>query len=153
MRILALLTLVSATSAFAASDADREKAFKADIAPILEKSCAGCHGKDPAKKPKGGFNIMTLEDLVEYQLPLIRQTSVREGSVDFHSGIKALMRQDPDIIFVGEVRDGVLQRAHGVRVQVSQERGVVRPRVELIELHNEHARYIAHLAAYARARA
>lgn len=50
-------------------------------------------------------NIMTLEDPVEYQLPLIRQTSVREGSVDFSSGIKSLMRQDPDIIFVGEVRD------------------------------------------------
>jgi len=50
-------------------------------------------------------NIMTLEDPVEYQLPLIRQTNVREGSVDFHHGIKSLMRQDPDIIFVGEVRD------------------------------------------------
>jgi len=50
-------------------------------------------------------NIMTLEDPVEYQLPLIRQTSVREGSVDFQSGIKSLMRQDPDIIFIGEVRD------------------------------------------------
>lgn len=50
-------------------------------------------------------NIMTLEDPVEYQLPLIRQTSVREGSVDFSTGIKSLMRQDPDIIFVGEVRD------------------------------------------------
>lgn len=50
-------------------------------------------------------NIMTLEDPVEYQLPMIRQTSVREGSIDFLSGIKSLMRQDPDIIFVGEVRD------------------------------------------------
>ncbi|MGB1539424.1 MAG: GspE/PulE family protein, partial [Rickettsiales bacterium] len=50
-------------------------------------------------------NIMTLEDPVEYQLPLIRQTNIREGSVDFHSGITSLMRQDPDIIFVGEVRD------------------------------------------------
>lgn len=50
-------------------------------------------------------NIMTLEDPVEYQLPMIRQTSVREGSIDFQSGIKSLMRQDPDIIFVGEVRD------------------------------------------------
>jgi general secretion pathway protein E/type IV pilus assembly protein PilB len=50
-------------------------------------------------------NIMTLEDPVEYQLPLIRQTSVREGSIDFLHGIKSLMRQDPDIIFVGEVRD------------------------------------------------
>ncbi len=50
-------------------------------------------------------NIMTLEDPVEYQLPLIRQTNVREGVIDFQSGIKSLMRQDPDIIFVGEVRD------------------------------------------------
>src|SRR5262249_52164778 len=50
-------------------------------------------------------NIMTLEDPVEYQLPLIRQTSVREGSIDFLHGIKSLMRQDPDIIFIGEVRD------------------------------------------------
>lgn len=50
-------------------------------------------------------NIMTLEDPVEYQLPLIRQTNVREGTIDFLSGIKSLMRQDPDIIFVGEVRD------------------------------------------------
>ncbi|NBO19418.1 MAG: type II/IV secretion system protein, partial [Proteobacteria bacterium] len=51
-------------------------------------------------------NIMTLEDPVEYQLPLIRQSNVREGTgLDFVNGIKSLMRQDPDIIFVGEVRD------------------------------------------------
>src|SRR5271169_6593456 len=51
-------------------------------------------------------NIMTLEDPVEYQLPLIRQSNVREGSgLDWLSGIKSLMRQDPDIIFVGEIRD------------------------------------------------
>ena len=50
-------------------------------------------------------NIMTLEDPVEYQLPLIRQSNVREGTLDFTTGIKSLMRQDPDIIFVGEVRD------------------------------------------------
>ena len=65
MRILALLTLVSATSAFAASDADREKAFKADIAPILEKSCIGCHGKDKTKKPKGGFDATSLASVVK----------------------------------------------------------------------------------------
>jgi type IV pilus assembly protein PilB len=51
-------------------------------------------------------NIMTLEDPVEYQLPLIRQSNVREGTgLDFLNGIKSLMRQDPDIIFIGEVRD------------------------------------------------
>lgn len=50
-------------------------------------------------------NIQTLEDPVEYTLPMIRQTHVREGILDFADGIKALLRQDPDIIFVGEVRD------------------------------------------------
>ncbi len=51
-------------------------------------------------------NIMTLEDPVEYQLPLIRQSQIKEGSgVDFASGIRALLRQDPDIIFIGEIRD------------------------------------------------
>lgn len=55
---------------------------------------------------KPDINIMTLEDPVEYQLPLIRQSNVREGTgMDFVGGIKSLMRQDPDIIFVGEVRD------------------------------------------------
>jgi general secretion pathway protein E/type IV pilus assembly protein PilB len=51
-------------------------------------------------------NIMTLEDPVEYQLPLIRQSQVREGGgLDFAHGIRALLRQDPDIIFIGEIRD------------------------------------------------
>jgi type IV pilus assembly protein PilB len=50
-------------------------------------------------------NIQTLEDPVEYTLPMIRQTHVREGILDFADGIRALLRQDPDIIFVGEVRD------------------------------------------------
>ncbi|MBL0319222.1 MAG: type II/IV secretion system protein [Alphaproteobacteria bacterium] len=51
-------------------------------------------------------NIMTLEDPVEYQLSLIRQTNIKaEVGMDFKSGIKSLMRQDPNIVFVGEVRD------------------------------------------------
>lgn len=53
-------------------------------------------------------NIMTLEDPVEYSMALIRQSNVREGSgFSFGEGVKALLRQDPDIIFVGEVRDEV----------------------------------------------
>ena len=52
------------------------------------------------------INIMTLEDPVEYPFPLIRQTSVNEAAgMDFASGIKSLMRQDPDVILVGEIRD------------------------------------------------
>ncbi|MGE5757642.1 MAG: GspE/PulE family protein, partial [Sideroxydans sp.] len=51
-------------------------------------------------------NIMTLEDPVEYPIPLIRQSSVNEAAkLDFVNGIRSLMRQDPDIILVGEIRD------------------------------------------------
>lgn len=51
-------------------------------------------------------NIMTLEDPVEYELPLIRQAQVREGTqLTFSEGVRALLRQDPDVIFIGEVRD------------------------------------------------
>ena len=51
-------------------------------------------------------NIMTLEDPVEYPLNLLRQTSVNEvARMDFANGIRSIMRQDPDIILVGEMRD------------------------------------------------
>ncbi|MDI1308210.1 MAG: GspE/PulE family protein [Methylotenera sp.] len=51
-------------------------------------------------------NIMTLEDPVEYPVSMMRQTSVAEvNKVDFANGIRSIMRQDPDIILVGEVRD------------------------------------------------
>ena len=51
-------------------------------------------------------NIMTLEDPVEYPVAMMRQTSVSEvNKVDFANGIRSIMRQDPDIILVGEIRD------------------------------------------------
>jgi len=53
-----------------------------------------------------GVNIMTLEDPVEYPMPIIRQTSLSDAvKMDFAEGIRSMMRQDPDIILVGEVRD------------------------------------------------
>jgi len=51
-------------------------------------------------------NIMTLEDPVEYPVTMMRQTSVAEvNKIDFANGIRSIMRQDPDIILVGEIRD------------------------------------------------
>jgi len=51
-------------------------------------------------------NIMTLEDPVEYPMASVRQTSVNDAvRLDFASGVRALLRQDPDIILVGEIRD------------------------------------------------
>jgi len=52
------------------------------------------------------INVMTLEDPVEYPLSMIRQTSVAEAvKLDFANGVRSMMRQDPDVILVGEIRD------------------------------------------------
>ncbi|TFW14831.1 type II/IV secretion system protein [Massilia arenosa] len=52
------------------------------------------------------INIMTLEDPVEYPMNMIRQTSVNEAvKLTFADGIRSMMRQDPDVILVGEIRD------------------------------------------------
>ncbi len=51
-------------------------------------------------------NILTLEDPIEYQLPGISQTQVaQKKGMTFATGLRAVLRQDPDIIMVGEIRD------------------------------------------------
>lgn len=51
-------------------------------------------------------NVVTVEDPVEYVLPRITQTQVNEAAgMTFAAGLRALLRQDPDIIMVGEIRD------------------------------------------------
>ena len=51
-------------------------------------------------------NVVTVEDPVEYVLPRITQTQVHEAAgMTFAAGLRAILRQDPDIIMVGEVRD------------------------------------------------
>ena len=51
-------------------------------------------------------NISTIEDPIEYQMPRINQTQVKPDiGLDFSSGLRSLVRQDPDIIMVGEIRD------------------------------------------------
>ena len=52
-------------------------------------------------------NISTIEDPVEYQMKRVNQTQVKpEIGLSFASGLRTLVRQDPDIIMVGEIRDG-----------------------------------------------
>ncbi|MDP9331348.1 MAG: GspE/PulE family protein [Actinomycetota bacterium] len=56
-------------------------------------------------------NVMTIEDPVEYVLPSINQIQIQEGTgVTFAGGLKAILRQDPDIILVGEMRDAETAR-------------------------------------------
>ena len=52
-------------------------------------------------------NISTLEDPVEYRMPKVNQTQINSKiNFTFASGLRALLRQDPDVIMVGEIRDG-----------------------------------------------
>ena len=52
------------------------------------------------------LNVLTLEDPIEYQLDGISQTQINEKKgMTFASGMRSVLRQDPDIIMVGEIRD------------------------------------------------
>lgn len=56
---------------------------------------------------KGAINVSTIEDPVERPLPRINQTQVNnQAGMTFAIGLRALLRQDPDVILVGETRDG-----------------------------------------------
>jgi len=55
---------------------------------------------------KPDINIITLEDPVEYRVPNIRQVQLnRKAGMTFASGLRSILRQDPDVIMVGEIRD------------------------------------------------
>jgi len=57
-------------------------------------------------------NVVTVEDPVEYVLPGITQTQVHEAAgMTFAAGLRAILRQDPDIIMVGEIRDSETAQA------------------------------------------
>jgi type IV pilus assembly protein PilB len=59
-----------------------------------------------SKINKGDVNIMTAEDPVEYNLPGINQVNVNEDiGLSFSAALKAFLRQDPNIVMVGEIRD------------------------------------------------
>lgn len=52
-------------------------------------------------------NLMTLEDPVEYNIPGVNQCQINEKTgMTFAAGLRAILRQDPDVISVGEIRDG-----------------------------------------------
>jgi len=51
-------------------------------------------------------NVITLEDPIEYRIPVIRQSQVNyKAGMTFAKGLRAILRQDPDIVMVGEIRD------------------------------------------------
>ncbi|HLZ19198.1 MAG TPA: ATPase, T2SS/T4P/T4SS family, partial [Smithellaceae bacterium] len=67
---------------------------------------------------KPDINIMTLEDPVEYRINNIRQIQLnRKAGMTFASGLRSILRQDPDVIMVGEIRDG---ETAAISVQAAQ---------------------------------
>ncbi len=60
---------------------------------------------------RSDLNVMTIEDPVEYVLPSINQIQINaQADVTFASGLKSILRQDPDVILVGEIRDAETAR-------------------------------------------
>ena len=59
-----------------------------------------------AEISRSELNVMTIEDPVEYVFPAVNQMQINhQADVTFASGLKTILRQDPDVILVGEVRD------------------------------------------------
>jgi len=88
-----------------------QEAMRRPLGMILATGPTGC-GKtttlytmlDILNTPE--VNISTIEDPIEYQIPRINQTQVRPDiGLTFANGLRTLVRQDPDIIMVGEIRD------------------------------------------------
>jgi type IV pilus assembly protein PilB len=64
-----------------------------------------------------GVNVITVEDPVEYQLPGISQVQTHASiGLSFASGLRSILRQDPDIVMVGEIRDG---ETAGIAIQAA----------------------------------
>ena len=88
-----------------------EKALKKPVGMILVTGPTGC-GKTTTLYSmmeilnSPGVNISTVEDPIEYRMPRINQTQVNPKiGLTFASGLRSLLRQDPDILMVGEIRD------------------------------------------------
>jgi type IV pilus assembly protein PilB len=66
----------------------------------------------------GKTNIITIEDPIEYQIPGINQTQINEkAKLTFASALRAILRQDPDVILLGEIRD---QETARIAIQAAQ---------------------------------
>ena len=62
---------------------------------------------------------MTIEDPIEYRIPGVNQTQVdSRGDMGFSEGLQAMLRQDPDVIMIGEIRDDETARI-GIRAALT----------------------------------
>lgn len=107
------------------SAGDRDKIESMVVKPYGMILCTGPTGSGKSttvysmlkKINRPDVNIMTLEDPVEYRMEKIRQIQLnRKAGMTFASGLRSIMRQDPDVIMVGEIRD---PETAGVAVQAA----------------------------------
>ena len=114
LRLLDMSSGVYSLKQLGMSDEDREKIESAIAKPygmILSTGPTGS-GKSTSlyailrELNTPDVNIITLEDPVEYRVPHIRQVQLnRKAGMTFASGLRSMLRQDPDVMLVGEIRD------------------------------------------------
>jgi len=114
LRLLDMSSGIYTLEQLGMSEKDRKKLEPIITKPygmILSTGPTGC-GKSTTlysilqKLNKPDVHIITLEDPVEYRMEKIRQIQLnRKAGMTFASGLRSIMRQDPDIIMVGEIRD------------------------------------------------
>jgi type IV pilus assembly protein PilB len=63
-------------------------------------------------------NIMTIEDPLEHRIPGVNQAQITPGEMGFSEGLRAMLRQDPDVIMIGEIRDDETARI-GIRAALT----------------------------------
>lgn len=117
MRVLAKQHMTIDLETLGLVDVDRERVLRVISRPygmVLVTGPTGC-GKSTTlyallarltSERKNLVNISTVEDPVEHPLPRVSQINLNPAAgIDYASGLRALLRQDPDIIMVGEIRD------------------------------------------------
>lgn len=114
LRLLDMSTGVYSLTQLGMSEEDRKKIESAIVKPygmILSTGPTGS-GKSTSlysilkEINKPDINIITLEDPVEYRVEHIRQVQLnRKAGMTFASGLRSILRQDPDVMLVGEIRD------------------------------------------------
>jgi type II secretory ATPase GspE/PulE/Tfp pilus assembly ATPase PilB-like protein len=63
-------------------------------------------------------NMMTIEDPIEHRMPGVNQTQINPGEMSFSDGLRGMLRQDPDIVMIGEIRDDETARI-GIRAALT----------------------------------
>ncbi len=114
LRLLDTSAGVYSLESLGMSEEDRNKVENIIVKPYGMILCTGPTGSGKStsiysilkKINQPDVNIITLEDPVEYRIEKIRQIQFnRKAGMTFASGLRSIMRQDPDVIMVGEIRD------------------------------------------------